>query len=100
MPEPGGRRRDRLSRNSCPAAKIGDSKDFPKGFNFDLEVTKSIELSCEDIDATTGAGTAVNETAPEIRASEWLLAGALLAEFLPALIDLGARMRRFAPARA
>ena len=57
-------------------------------------------ITGENIDATTETEAAVSESAPEIRSSEWLLAGALLAEFLPALIDLGARMRRFAPARA
>jgi exosortase len=53
-----------------------------------LEVGNFIEFSSRRIDATTVAETTVNESAPQIRASEWLLAGAVLVVFLPALIAL------------
>ena len=59
-----------------------------RNFNFDLEANESIDLSSESVDTPPLAEGAVSERAPEIRISEWLLAGALVAAFLPALIAL------------
>ena len=67
---------------------MGTANRLLKSFNFELEVEKIIGLSGESADATTMAEAAVSETTPEIRTSEWLLAGALLLVFLPALIAL------------
>jgi exosortase len=53
-----------------------------------LEADEPIDLSSESVDATPVAEGAVSEGAPKIRTSEWMLAGALMAAFLPALIAL------------
>jgi exosortase len=59
-----------------------------RSFNFDLETDEFIDLSSESIDAIPVAESAVSEGGSEIRTSEWLLAGALVAAFLPALFAL------------
>jgi exosortase len=66
----------------------GHFKKLSNNFNFEREVKKPIELSTESIGGKTVAETAMSESAPRIRPSEWLLAGALVAAFLPALIAL------------
>jgi exosortase len=59
-----------------------------RNFNFNLEFNELIDLSSESVDAIPVAESAVSERAREIRTSEWLLAGALVLAFLPALVAL------------
>jgi exosortase len=61
---------------------------LPKSFNFGSKVYELIDLSSDSDDTTPVVESTVSESGPEIRTSEWLLAGALVAAFMPALIAL------------